>query len=113
MAIETTWAEKRFAVTVGAVVSEYVRRFSPDSLVFGGKSNEPSRIKLYDRIVSRFMSLPAFRSYVNITNDNFEWPEELESEIDDIQSIENQKLYVLVHNRYFKEFPRLICGFIF
>ena len=87
---------------VGNAITDFVRKRQPTLVAFTGYQ-EQSRIKLYDRIVSRFMKLPAFRSYVNVTNDNFEWPEELESEIDNIQSIENQKLYVLVHSRYFKE----------
>jgi hypothetical protein len=87
---------------VGNAIEDFVRKRQPTIVAFSGY-NANSRIKLYDRLVSRFLTLPAFRAYTDITDHNFEWPKTLENDIDDIQDITNQKLYVLAHNRHFKE----------
>lgn len=87
---------------VGNAIQDFVRKRQPTIVAFTGYYDQ-SRIKLYDRLVKRFLTLPAFRSYYNITDQEFEWPEGLETDIDDIQDMGNQKLYVLAHKRHFKE----------
>jgi hypothetical protein len=87
---------------VGNAIQDFVRKRQPTVVAFTGY-HDNSRIKLYDRLVKRFLTLPAFRAYTDITDHEFEWPDQLEADIDDIQAMENQKLYVLAHNRHFKE----------
>jgi hypothetical protein len=87
---------------VGNAIQDFVRKRQPTIVAFTS-FNDTSRIKLYDRLVKRFLTLPAFRAYIDITDHDFEWPGYLEADIDDIQAMENQKLYVLAHKRHFKE----------
>jgi len=88
---------------VGNAIEDFVRKKQPSIFAFTGRLDDSSRIKLYDRLVKRLFTLSAFRSYINITNDEFEWPEYLKQDIDDIHAVDGQKIYVLAHSRYFKE----------
>lgn len=88
---------------VGNAIEDFVRKKQPTIFAFTSSYNDSSRVKLYDRLVNRFMRLPAFRSYSNITDHEFEWPESLQYDMDDIQAVEGQKIYVLAHNRHFRE----------
>ncbi len=81
--------------TVNNAVSDYVRKNKPEFLVFTGNSLQQSRIKLYDRMVSRWENDPVFMRYENITDNPDLWPDDLEFMVDDMQDIDNQKLYVL------------------
>ena len=81
--------------TVSNAVFDYVKKKKPEYLVFTGNSSHPSRIKLYDRIVAKWLQNPVFRSYEDLTNDKEIWPDDLEDIVDEIQDIQHQKLYVL------------------
>lgn len=39
--------------TVMAIIQEYMKRYSPNAVTFSAEAKEPSRIKLYDRMVKR------------------------------------------------------------
>jgi hypothetical protein len=81
--------------TVNNAVNQYVGKNKPDIIAFTGNSSQPSRIKLYDRLVARWLQNPALMNYEDITNDEDIWPEDLYYKLDDMQNIEGQKVYVL------------------
>ncbi len=81
--------------TVGNEVNDFVRKYKPQFIVFTGAEDGPSRIKLYDRIVDRWMHMPVFFDYTDLTGRENMWPQELYWHLDDAQTTDGQKIYVL------------------
>lgn len=88
--------------TVLAQMQDFVRKKKPQIVAFTGNYDDPSRIRLYDRIAQRLETLPAFRGYKNITNREDLWPEHLQYGMDDIQDISGQKTYVIASPQYLR-----------
>lgn len=86
--------------TVANQVGDYARKHKPKFIAFTSAIDEPSRIKLYDRLVSTITNSGVLSSsYTDITNDEEYWPEHLEWILDDIMDIRDQKIYVLARTR--------------
>jgi hypothetical protein len=81
--------------TVGNEINDFVRKYKPQFIAFTGSEDGPSRIKLYDRIVDRWMHMPVFFDYDDLTGRENAWPQELFWHLDDVQQTEGQKIYVL------------------
>lgn len=91
----------RIFSTVGNELNDFVRKRKPLVVAFTSYSEDPSRVKLYDRITQRILAQsPALKGYYDITNFKNEWPDELDMFMDDVQGLGNQKIYVLVHPKY-------------
>ena len=90
--------------TVGTAINDYVSKRRPKVLAFTGAINElhPGRIRLYDRLANRWLTLPGFRGYVNLTDHEELWPDSLVSFMDEVQDISNQKIYVLASPAWMK-----------
>lgn len=88
--------------TVINELQDFVRKRRPPLLVFTGSHDDPSRIKLYDRLANRLLTTPAFSGYKNITDSEDLWPEDLQYRMDDIQSVMGQKTYILASPAYIK-----------
>lgn len=54
--ISNTGDEYEVFGTVLAIIREYMGRYSPAAISFSAETKEPSRIKLYDRMVTRIAS---------------------------------------------------------
>lgn len=81
--------------TVGNEINDFVKKYKPKIIAFTGSEDGMSRIKLYDRIIDRWMHMPVFFDYTDLTNRQDLWPEDLSWELDRVQDIEGQKIYVL------------------
>lgn len=81
--------------TVGNEINDFVKKYKPKIIAFTGSEDGVSRIKLYDRIIDRWMHMPIFFDYTDLTNRQDLWPEGLSWELDRVQNIEGQKIYVL------------------
>lgn len=62
-----TGTGKQYAVfsTVVDIVKDFIRQIDPDQLVFSAARDEPSRVKLYDRMVKMF---PKDRYDINVSD---------------------------------------------
>lgn len=85
----------RIFSTVGNAINDYVRKKRPEILCFTGHIFDPSRIRLYDRLAKRWLTMPSFKGYFNLTDHEELWPEELVYFMDAIQDLTDQKIYVL------------------
>lgn len=81
--------------TVGNEVSDFVKKYQPKFIAFTGSEDGPSRIKLYDRIVQRWLNMPVFFDYDDLTGKENAWPRDLFWHLDGVQQTEGQKIYVL------------------
>ena len=81
--------------TVGAAINDYDKKKRPHVIAFTGILDDNSRIRLYDRLANRWLTMPGLKGYVNLTDHKQLWPQDLVSFMDDNQDITNQKIYVL------------------
>lgn len=81
--------------TVGNAINDYVTKKRPNVLCFTGHLFDNSRIRLYDRLANRWLTMPSFKGYVNISDHEDLWPEDLVYFMDEIQDLTDQKIYVL------------------
>lgn len=88
--------------TVIYELQDFVRKYRPPLLVFTGSYDDPSRIKLYDRLANKLVNTPAFNGYKNISEYEDLWPDDLQYGMDDIQDVTGQKTYVLANPAYMK-----------
>lgn len=88
--------------TVINELQDFVRKRRPLLLVFTGSHDDPSRVKLYDRLANRLVTTPAFNGYKNISDYEELWPDDLQYSMDDIQDVTGQKTYVLASPQYMK-----------
>jgi len=88
--------------TVINELQDFVRKYRPPLLVFTGSYDDPSRVKLYDRLANRLVTTPAFSGYKNISDYEELWPEDLQYRMDDIQDVMGQKTYVLASPKYMR-----------
>jgi hypothetical protein len=92
--------------TVANQVADYARKYKPRFITFTSSFGEQSRIKLYDRLVSSTIKTPEFSKYINVTDREDLWDEDLEFVLDDFQDIRDQKLYVFMRkNKSISEAP--------
>lgn len=93
----------RIFSTVAVALNNYVGSNYPPLIVWAAKINERSRIKLYDRLAERFLSLPNLSNYyINLTNRTDLWPEDLEQSVIEMHG-RNLKIYVLASSEYLHE----------
>ena len=81
--------------TVGDAINDYARKNRPNIICFTGHMFDSSRIRLYDRLASRWLTMPGLSGYINLTGHEELWPEDLVYFMDDIQDLTDQKIYVL------------------
>jgi hypothetical protein len=81
--------------TVGSAVNDYARKNRPHVISFTGHLFDNSRIRLYNRLANRWLTMPGLKGYINLTDHEDLWPEDLVSFMDDIQDVRDQKIYVL------------------
>jgi len=81
--------------TVGAAINDYARKKRPHVIAFTGHIDDDSRIRLYDRLANRWLTMPGLKGYVNLTDNKQLWPQDLVSFMDEKQDIRDQKIYVL------------------
>jgi hypothetical protein len=82
--------------TVSNAITDYARKYKPKFITFTSSFEEQSRIKLYDRLVNSAIKNPEFSKYINVTDREDLWDEDLEFVLDDFQDIRDQKLYVFM-----------------
>lgn len=88
--------------TVINELQDFVRKQRPPLVVFTGSYDDPSRVKLYDRLANRLVTTPAFSGYKNISEFEDLWPDDLQYRMDDIQDVMGQKTYVLASPQYMR-----------
>ena len=81
--------------TVGSAVNDYAMKKRPHVIAFTGHIFDNSRIRLYDRLANRWLTMPGLKGYVNLTDHEDLWPVDLVYFMDDIQDLTDQKIYVL------------------
>jgi hypothetical protein len=82
--------------TVANEIGDYTKKYKPKFIAFTSAKYEPSRIKLYDRLVSNITNSGILSSsYTNITDQKKYWPKDLRWVLDDLMDIRGQKIYVL------------------
>lgn len=81
--------------TVGNAINDYAIKKRPYVICFTGHVFDNSRIRLYDRLANRWLTMPGLKGYVNLTDHEDLWPEDLLYFMDDIQDLTDQKIYVL------------------
>jgi hypothetical protein len=92
--------------TVSNAITDYARKYKPKFITFTSSFEEQSRIKLYDRLVNSAIKNPEFSKYINVTDREDLWDEDLEFVLDDFQDIRDQKLYVFMRkNKSISEAP--------
>ena len=93
----------RILSTVIHQIKDYVRKIKPDYIVFGANTKEQSRISLYDRIVPR---LAADMGYEDVTDDQVMWNDDVETDLDELGNMGDQKIYVMMNaNEFMIEAP--------
>lgn len=92
--------------TVSNAIADYIRKYKPRYITFTSSVEEKSRIKLYDRLVNSAIKTPEFSKYINVTDREDLWDEDLEFVLDDFQDISDQKLYAFMRkNKSISEAP--------
>lgn len=81
--------------TVGNAINDYVKKKRPNIICFTGHIFDSSRIRLYDRLANRWLTMPGLSGYKNLTDHEELWPEDLVYFMDMIQDLTDQKIYVL------------------
>jgi len=81
--------------TVVDQLRDFVRKRRPNVIAWTANDNDLSRIRVYDKMMPRIIQLPEFKNYLDITNDESMWPDDLTGTLDDFQDVSSGKLYVL------------------
>jgi hypothetical protein len=91
--------------TVGDAINDYARKNRPYVICFTGHIFDDSRIRLYDRLANRWLTMPGLKGYVNLTDHEELWPEDLLYFMDAIQDLTDQKIYVLASPGWMRGLP--------
>ena len=89
----------RVFATAIAALRQFVQSKKPDIVAFMGDDGDPSRIKMYDRLVPWLISQGGLASYDDITDEPDIWPDMLSNFWDERYSMLG-KVYVLASNDY-------------
>ena len=89
----------RVFATAIAALRQFVQSKKPDIVAFMGDDGDPSRIKMYDRLVPWLISQGGLASYDDITDEPDMWPDMLSNFWDERYSMLG-KVYVLASNDY-------------
>ena len=96
----------RIFSTVYQAMNDWVRKHRPLYFAFTGNSEDHGRIRLYDRISQKILTMPSFAGWTNITNRQDLWPEEFEWFIDDKQPTLGMKIYMLMSPAARRQYAR-------
>ena len=89
----------RIFATAIAALRQFVRSKKPHIIAFIGNDEDPSRIKMYDRLVPWLIKQGGLSGYVDVTDDSDMWPDSLWWFFDERYDTTG-KMYVLASNSF-------------